>query len=151
MNSGTEIRVKQAMKIVHEKIANREGIADLSDRKSKPPRKIDPAANGFAVRVRGLGVILAIKPGALCNWIPGYISAAEVVRKIAATGDLIHGCDGKRTRQVFIPGIGRYRYYCFKAGQRAQLSPMAARAARPTSRSLDLFKQHAKADWNDDD
>lgn len=151
MWSEARIPVEEAINMVRAKIANREGITDISGRRANWPRKIDPAANGFLVRVRGLGVVVAIKPGAICNWIPGDVSMLAVVRKIDMAGDLIHGCDGKRTRQVFIPGIGRYRYYCFKAGRFAQVFSRQTNFTRPALKLANRFAPRMKFDWTDED
>jgi hypothetical protein len=79
--SGAEIQVAKAINMVRERIANREGIADLSDRRTNWPRKIDPTANGFLVRVRGLGVILASNPVPFATGFPATFRLSPLSEK----------------------------------------------------------------------
>ena len=107
--------VSQAVGEVLKKLVDLEGIVEIrrSRRFVRPVANLDQAT-GFLIKVPGIGPTLAIKPAGLRNWLHGAVPFRRVLAELDDKGQLIRGADGKTTRQVVVPGVGRGRYYCFK-------------------------------------
>jgi hypothetical protein len=107
--------VAQAVRQLRHRLAALDGIINLTGaRPFSPDIQRHHGAKGFLVRVPGTGRLFALKPAALREWVAGSLPLRPVLAALEYRGWLIRGCDGKTTRQVVIPGLGRHRYYCFK-------------------------------------
>ena len=143
--------ISDVVQMIRTKFAESDEIIDITEHETAPYSTPKLAqASGFRIRNGRLGLIVAIKPEAICRWVPGYISLLGVLEQLDVSGELIHGADGKRTRQVVIGGLGRRRFYCFKT------SNFDPPAVDKVSRREKLFKRPGKKntlhrfDWNDE-
>jgi hypothetical protein len=75
----------------------------------------------FAERAKALllphdeGSLLAIRPEVFRSWVGATASAQHVAAELERRGQLIPRSNGRRTRQVRVPGLGGRRdYYCLK-------------------------------------
>jgi hypothetical protein len=143
--------VSQAVDQVLKRLRELDGIVEVqrTHRSVRVAVDLDSAA-GFLIRVPGIGPILAIKPAGVRNWVHGAVPFRRVLAELDGKGQLIRGADGKTTRQVVVPGLGRGRYYCFKttktrlpAGDRSpevpsrqQMKPSPPPAVAPTPLSV---------------
>ncbi len=107
-----EAQAEQALTVVQGKLKDREGIVDCTARSLPPAQETLAAANGFLVSVPGTGRLFAIKPEALRGWVSGSVPIGLILAALERRGWLVRGADGKTTRQVVVPGLGRQRYYC---------------------------------------
>jgi hypothetical protein len=121
--------ISQAVDQVLEKSIGLDGIVEvLRDRRSVRAAGDLDQATGFLIKVPGIGPTLVVRPAALRNWVHGAVPFRRVLAGLDAKGHLIRGADGKTTRQVVVPGLGRGRYYCFKTtGPRVAARPRFSR------------------------
>ncbi len=99
--------------ILRSKLRNRVDVIDVN-RRDKVNILSGGQARGFKLPVRGLGTVFAIKPHHLRRWLPGAMPLGRFIAELDLRGWLIRGADGVATRQIVIPGYGRYRFYCIK-------------------------------------
>lgn len=105
------LMLSECLTLLKSKLLDRRDVIDLDHRHHT---HLLSAAGGFKLRIRGLGTVFAIKPHALSGWIPGAMPLVRFIAELDDRGWLLRGADGGTTRQVLIPGYGRYRFYCLK-------------------------------------
>jgi hypothetical protein len=107
--------VSRAVDQVLKRLFELDGIVEVRRTRRSVQVAVDlDSAAGFLISVPGIGPTLVVKPVALRHWVHGAVPFRRVLAGLDAKGQLIRGADGKTTRQVVIPGLGRRRYYCFK-------------------------------------
>lgn len=117
----------ECIAILTSKLRDRTEVIDVH-RKAGVNSLSGMQARGFKLDVRGLGTVFAIKPGHLRRWMPGTMPLHRVIRELEDRGWLICGADRGRTRQIVIPGYGRYRFYCLKLAAAGDDGPDGERA-----------------------
>lgn len=91
------------------------------------------------IGVPGTGRLFAIKPEALRGWVSGSVPIGRILVALERRGWLVRGADGKTTRQVVVPGLGRRRYYCLlphAVGPNEILQRSERQAAPPAANNI---------------
>lgn len=129
-------RIRQALEVLHDRLSSRDGIFDLSAIRANRHLPSELAgleqAKGYLVRVPGIGRLFAVRPEALRDWISGSVPIGRIVAELELRGWLIRGANGKVTRQVVIPTLGRHRLYCLKLAVAGNVGPTGVRRQSAT-------------------
>ena len=143
----SEAQAEQALTVVQGKLKDRDGIVDCTARSLPAVRETLAAASGFLVSVPGTGRLFAIKPEALRGWVSGSVPIGLILGALERRGWLVRGADGKTTRQVVVPGLGRQRYYCLLPQAVAPGEPSPARELPIAPPAADNLQVPAPAPW----
>jgi hypothetical protein len=110
-----------------DRLARRTGIVDLTEHPEPITSEEMLKANGFITRLPDAGYAFAIKRSAMVAWLAASSKSSmrDVIRAMNAAGWSIRGADGKSTRQVQLPFLGRHRYHCFKLDAARLIAPVA--------------------------